>query len=230
MVCICLYWYSVRTVALQKDSFFLSLCLVIMFVQCHNKPQTDNLSWCVVSIKSDSTAWSGVKLVLRQNRSRFHCEREHSLVMFRAELRFILIWSAEILAFKNLKTSFHEQLHLVNIQLIRFSCAPLHLLHDFNCVFVPLGFFFFCRTLSPHTSHLFPPLCDGYCQQLLQLHSSGTKYRMFSRYLSTPLQYIICPKADLLITVLSSNKASEEWVWSAVCVCRLCGCKLSYLL
>lgn len=70
------------------------------------------------------------------------------------------------------------------------------------------------RTLSPHTSHyeehLFPPLCDGYCQPLLQelwVHSDGTNVVHFVqrdlslRYLSTTVQYIIFPEANLLITV-----------------------------
>ena len=110
-------------------------------------------------------------------------------------------------------------------------------MHNSNCVLIPLGKPL-QNTESPHLTPWrasFSPsvmvAVNSFCrctavEQMRRILDRG----MFSRHLSTPPQYITCPKADLLITALCSNETSVE---SLVCCvrfsCCLCGCKLSYL-
>ena len=83
--------------------------------------------------------------------------------------------------------------------------------------------------LSPHImKNTSVPLCDACCQQLSQLlgvQSSETNtcvldQRMNFTYVYIQQLCIISPKADLLIIILSSNMASVELDWSAVCACH----------
>lgn len=124
-------------------------------------------------------------------------------------------------------------------------CAPA-LLYISRCVILTVCLSLWanlCRTPSPHTSHHEEHICPPLASVMVlstafavtlgaqQWNKSGlfrTEGGFPGTYLP-PLQYI-CPKADLLIAALSSNKAPAELVRSAVCVsCCLCGCKLSYL-